>query len=360
MTTKLFVFDPTAPEGTKGRQQRRALKSLKGKIVDFIDNSKLHYNFGVLAMSLLGVASPAAAQDNYPSSPVKLVAGFPPAGGTDLVARLLAQKLTGQMNVNFLVENKPGANGNIGAELVAKSTPDGYTLLYNTSGVIFSRALGEKLGYDILKDLAPVSLVTSLPMVLLVHPSLPINTVAEFTANLKANPDKLAYGSGGIGNIIHLATLLFLQANDVTALHVPYKGTAPLLHDAVAGRIQFTFQVPGTAVPLVKDKRMRALAISSLKRSPLLPEVPTLSESMPGFEIGTWHGVMAPAKTPATIVKRLNREIVKVLQDSDIKSRLGKLGAEPLGSTPEEYGAYLRSELDRWTKVIKNAGIKGK
>lgn len=311
---------------------------------------------GAAALLLAGGA--ANAQDNYPASPVKLVVGFPPGGATDLIGRLLAQKLTARLNTNVVVENKPGANANIGTEYVAKSRPDGYTLLYNTSGVVFSPALGEKVGYDILTDLMPVSLVTSVPMVLLVHPALPARTVGEFTAYLKANGEKVAYGSGGIGNIIHLATLLFLQANNVNALHVPYKGTSPLMLDAVAGRIQFTFAAPGLAAPLIKDKRMNGLAISSLRRSLLLPEVPALSESMPGFEIGTWHGVMAPAKTPVAIVRKLSGEIAKALQENDLKTRIGQEGAEPLGSTPEEYAAYLRSELDRWTKVIKSAGVK--
>ncbi len=312
-----------------------------------------------LIMGLASICDLAIAQDTYPAAPIKLTVGFAPGGAVDVLARLMAQKLSTQMNANVFVDNKVGANANIAAEAVAKSKPDGYTLLFNSPGVVLSPALGEKLNYDVQKDLAPVSLAFSVPMVLTVHSSVPVNTVAEFIAYVKANPDKLAYGSAGTGSFTHLSALLFLQLNGLSALHVPYKGAAPALLDAASGRTQIVMQSPVTAVPLVKDKRMKALAVTSLTRWALLPDVPTLNETvMPGFELGSWNGVMAPANTPRAVITKLNQEIVKLLKDGDIKTRLAQEGAQPVGSTADEYGAYLRAELERWNKAIKSAGIK--
>lgn len=314
---------------------------------------------GVPALALSTIASTAVAQGNYPSAPIKIVWGYTPGATGDLVARLLAQNLSSQMNANVLVENKPGANGNISAELVAKSKPDGYTLLFNSPGLVVSRVIGEKLGYDLFKDLTPIARVASAPYFLVVTPALPANTVAEFIAYVRSHPDKLAYASSGNGSSPHLGTLLFLQAHGLTALHVPYKGTAPSMTDLAAGRIQFRFTDPKAALPMVKDKRLKAIAFAGLKRSPLMPELPTMVESgMPGFEVGTWFSMMAPANTPPAIVKRLSGEIVKALQNPEVKARLEQQGVGPTGSSPENYGAYLRSEAKRWGKVVKTAGIK--
>ena len=209
-----------------------------------------------------------------------------------------------------------------------------------------------------LKDLAPVALLASSANLMVVHPSVAANTVSEFIAYAGANPDKLAYGSGGAGGFTHLATLLFLQTNGLAALHVPYKGAAPANLDLVAGRIQFLISDVAAALPLVKEKRIKALAITSLRRAPRLPDVPTLAETIPGFEIVNWYGLMVPATTPRPIVQRLNSEIVKALRDPDMMSRLVENGALPLVSTVEEYETYLRSEMERWSKVIKSAGVK--
>lgn len=315
--------------------------------------------FSIVALSI--TLPPAFAQATYPSAPVKLVIGFPPGATTDVVARLLAQKLTSQMNANFIVEHKPGANGNIGTEFVAKSRPDGYTLLVNTSGVSLSPALGDKLGYDILKDLAPIALLAAAPSVLVVHPSLPVHTPAEFISHVRANPNKLAYGSTGIGNVTHLGAVVFLQANGLTALHVPYKGASLANIDFVAGRVQFRFSEMASVLPLVKDKRIRMIAIAGLKRSPVLPEVPTLNETvMPGFQVGGWFGLMAPAKTSPAIVKRLNAETMKALQDPESQALLLARNAEPRGSTPEEYTAFIKSEVQRWIEIVKSVDIKRK
>jgi len=311
-----------------------------------------------IACALSGLAGAAPAQTAYPDKPIKLVLAFPPGGPTDLVARVLAQKLGEQMGQTVVVENKPGANGNIAAELVAKSLPDGYTVFYNTSAVALSPALYKKLGYDVLSDFAPVALTAVIPLVLAVHPSLPVTTIQEFIDYLKVNPGKFSYGSAGNGNITHLGAFLMLQAKGLSAAHIPYKGSAPALMDLVGGQTQFTTDTVNSALPFIKEKRLRALAVTSLTRTSVLPDVPTLNETvMPGFEVGAWQGLLVPAKTSPEIVKRLNAEILKVLASSDVRAKLALQGAEPLGSTPTEYGAYIKSEVDRWIRVVKQSGV---
>jgi tripartite-type tricarboxylate transporter receptor subunit TctC len=299
----------------------------------------------------------AQAQGTYPDKPIKLVVAFPSGGPTDLVARVLAQKLTEQMGQPVVVDNKGGANGNIGAEFAAKAPADGYTVFYNTSAVALSPALYKKLSYDVTTDLAPVALTAVIPLVLAVHPSVPANNVQEFLAYVKANPDKVTYGSAGNGNITHLGAFLLLQSKGLTATHAPYKGSAPALTDLVGGQTQFVTDTVNSALPFIRDKRLRALAVTSLKRTAVLPDVPTLNETVsPGFEVGAWQGMLVPAKTPPEIVKRLNTEILKALASNDVKAKLAAQGADPLGSTPVEYGAYIKSEIERWTKVVKLTG----
>lgn len=298
-----------------------------------------------------------SAQSNYPDKPIRLVIAFPPGGPTDLVARVLAQKLTEQMGQSVVVDNKPGANGNIAADLVAKAPSDGYTLFYNTSAVALSPALYKKMSYDVRADFAPVALTAVIPLVLAVHPSLPVNTVQEFVQYAKANPDKLSYGSAGNGNITHLGAYLILQDKGLTAVHAPYKGSAPALTDLVAGQTQFTTDTINSALPFIKEKRLRALAVTSLKRTSVLPDVPTLNETiMPGFEVGAWQGVLVPAKTSPDIIRRLNTEVIKALASADVRAKLAIQGAEPLGSTPTEYGSYIKAELERWDRVVKQTG----
>jgi tripartite-type tricarboxylate transporter receptor subunit TctC len=312
----------------------------------------------IIAAALsLTVIAPVSAQDT--AATVRLVIGFAPGATTDAVARQLASKLSQQMNANVVVDNKPGANGNIGGELVAKSRADGTTLLLNTSSVILSPALGDPVSYDVFKDLTPVSLVASSPQILIVNPALPVNTPAEFIAYVRANPNKLSYGSAGVGNITHLGPLLMLQANGLSALHVPYKGASLAAIDLVAGRIQFRFSDLTSVLPMINDKRVKPIATAGLRRSALLPDVPTFSETvMPGFEVGSWFGVMLPANAPATLVKKYNGELIKALQDADVKAKLAQDNVDPIGSSPEEYAAYLKSEYQRWNKLIKSAGIK--
>ncbi len=317
--------------------------------------------FVAVAGAIAALAAPGwlQAQTDYPNKPIKLVVAFPPGGPTDLVSRVIAQKLSEQFGQQVLVENRPGANGNIGAEAVAKAAPDGYTVLYNTSAITLSPSLYSKLTFDPLKDFAPVVLTAVVPLVIAAHPSVPAANLKEFIAYLKANPGKATYGSAGNGNVTHLGAFLFLQANGLDAVHVPYKGSAPSLTDLVGGQTQFTAETINAALPYIRDKRLKAFAVTSLKRSNVLPDVPTLNESgMKGFEVGAWQGIVMPAKTPPAIVQRWNAEVMKALADPDVKAKLAAQGAEPLGSTPAQYGAYIKSELERWSKVVKATGAK--
>lgn len=318
---------------------------------------RLMWASAALALTGLLTAPVALAQAAYPDKPIKLVLPFPPGGPTDLVARVLAQKMGEQMGQPVLVENKPGANGNIAADMVAKAPADGYTVLYNTSSIALSATLYKKLNYDVRTDFAPVALTAVIPLVLAVHPSLPVTNVQEFLNYVKANPGKLTYGSAGNGNITHLGAYLLLHSRGLQATHAPYKGSAPALTDLVGGQTQFMTDTINSALPFIRDNRLRALAVTSLKRTAVLPEAPTLNETvMPKFEVGAWQGMLVPAKTSPDIVKRLNTEVMKALNSADVKAKLAVQGADPLGSTPEEYGQYIQSEITRWGQVVKLTG----
>ncbi|MBS0466448.1 MAG: tripartite tricarboxylate transporter substrate binding protein [Proteobacteria bacterium] len=310
------------------------------------------------ACAVAALAAPAAQAQAYPAKPITMVIPFPPGGPTDLVARLLAQKMTAQMGQSVVVDNKPGANGNIGGLFVSKAPADGYTLLYNTSSITLSPALYKSMQYDVLRDLAPVALTAVVPLALVVNPGVPANSVQEFVAYAKANPGRLSYGSAGNGNVTHLAAYQFVRAQGIEATHVPYRGSAPADVDLVAGQIQFMTDTINSVMPFVKDKRLKLLAVTTARRMSLFPDVPTLAETvMAGFEAGAWQGVMVPSGTPAAVVQRLNAEINKALQSPDMREKLAVQGAEPLGSTPEEYGAYVRKELARWASVVKATGV---
>jgi len=299
-----------------------------------------------------------AQQQAYPGRAITMVVPFPPGGPTDLVARVLAQKMSEQMGQPVLVDNKPGANGNIAAAQVSKAAADGYTILYNTSSITLSPALYRSLAYDVTRDLAPVALTAVVPLGLVVHPSVPANNVKEFIAYAKANPGKLSYGSAGNGNVTHLAAFQFARAQGIDATHVPYKGSAPADVDLVGGQIQFMTDTINSVMSFVRDKRMKLLAVTSSKRMSLFPDVPTLDETvMPGFEAGAWQGVMVPAATPPAVVQRLNAEINKALKSQDVMDKLAVQGAEPLGSTADAYGAYIRKEIERWSGVVKATGL---
>ena len=312
----------------------------------------------ILAAAASGLAH-AQSSAGYPNKPIKIVVPFPPGGATDIIARVIGQKISEQMGQSVIVENKAGANGNIASEFVAKAAPDGYTLLYNTSSVALSPALYKKLNFNVLTDFAPVVLSSAVPLLLTVNPSVAADNIKDFIDLLRAKPNVLSYGSAGIGNITHLGSFLFLQSQGLVATHVPYKGSGPSVVATVAGEIQFNMEPLTVGLSYVKDKRIKALAVASLKRVPMLPEVPTMSESlMPGFEVGTWQGILAPAKTPPEIVNRLNAEVMKALAAPDVREKLQAQGAEILGSTPEQYAAYIKAEIERWGLVIKSSGVQ--
>lgn len=311
-----------------------------------------------LAAAALSGAGGAFAQASWPAKPITMIVPFPPGGPTDLVARVLAQRLGEQLGQSVVVDNRAGANGNIGNQAVARAPADGYTILYNTSSITLSPALYKSLAYDVEKDFAPVALTAVVPLALVVHPSVPANNVREFVAYAKANPGKLSYGSAGNGNVTHLGAFQFAQANGIDAVHVPFKGSAPADLALASGDIQFMTDTINSVMGFVRDKRMKLLAVTTAKRMSLFPDVPTLAETvMPGFEVGAWQGVMVPAATPRPIVDRLNAEILKALQHPEVKAKLAAQGAEPLGSTPGEYAAYVKKEIARWGGVVKASGV---
>jgi tripartite-type tricarboxylate transporter receptor subunit TctC len=296
---------------------------------------------------------------SWPTKPVRMIIAFPPGGPTDLVSRVLAQKLSEQLGQQVIVDNKPGAGGNIAAELAARAAPDGYTIFYNTSAIVIGPALYGKVNYDTLKDFAPVLLTASVPMVLVINPQLPARSVKEFVDLAKTRSGALNYSSSGTGTITHLASAMMSTQTGIQTQHIPYKGSAPGLVDLASGQTQFMIDTINTVLPYVRDNRLRGLAVTSAKRSPLLPDLPTLAEAgISGFEAAAWQGIVVPTGTANEIVQKLNAEVNKALMHPDIRSRLAAQGADILGGTPAEYAAYLRSEMPRWAKAVKDSGAK--
>ena len=309
------------------------------------------------AAGLLSAASLANAAD-WPDKPITLVVPFPPGGPTDMVARVLAQNVGEQLGQPLVVDNRPGANANIGNAFVARAAPDGYTVLYNTSSITLNPALYKKMSYDVNKDLAPVVLTAVVPLAVVVNPKLPAKTVADLVDYAKKNPGKLSYGSAGNGNVTHLAAFQVAQHFGIQASHVPYKGSAPADVDLVAGQTQFMTETINSVAPFIKDGKLRLLAVSTTRRLANFPDAPTLAESgMPGFEAGAWQGVMVPAHTPQPIIDRLNQAFMKALKDPQVLEKLRAQSTEPLGSTPAEYGQYIQKELARWASVVKSTGV---
>ena len=289
-----------------------------------------------------------------------MLLAFPPGGPTDINARLFAQKLTEQTGQTFVVENRPGAGGNIAAAEAAKAAPDGSTIFYNTSAITIAPALSSSVPFDPVKDFAPVALTATVPLVLAINPGVPAKNLQEFVAYAKANPGKLNYASSGSGTITHLSGALFASQLGLKMQHIPYKGSAPALVDVVGGQTQMMIDTISTVLPYARDNRLRPLAVAVQRRLAVLPDVPTLEEAanLPGFEMSAWQGIVVPAATPREIVVKLNAEINRAVQNPDLRQKLALGGSEPLGGTPEQYAAYIRSELTRWTKVVKDAGAK--
>ncbi len=323
-------------------------------------SSRFRTAAGMLVLTLACCAAAGAQAQAYPSKPVRLVLPFPPGGGTDVVGRLVAQKLSASTGQPFVVENRAGAGGRIGADLVAKSPPDGYTLMLGTSSVTGTGpALYQKLPFDMPKDFAPVSLVAYTAYLLVIHPSVPVSSVKGLIALAKLRPGRLTFSSSGAGGASHLSGELFSSMAGIKMIHVAYKGSSPGMLSVVAGETDLGFNNTLPALPQVKSGRLRALGVTTPQRSALLPGVPTIAESgLPGFEVQQNYGVLAPAGTPREIVLRLNQEIAKAMRTEDAKSRLLADGSEVKVSTPEEFEKAIMAEIAKWSKVIKQAGIK--
>ncbi len=296
----------------------------------------------------------------YPAKPIRLIVPFAPGGGVDFTARLLGQKLAVSLGQSVVADNRAGAAGVIGTELAAKAAPDGYTLLLGSAGPLsILPSMSNSLPYDPLRDLAPVALVSSMPFLLVAHPSLQVKSLAELIAQAKARPGQLNYGTAGTGSTTHLATELFKAMAQIDIVHVPYKGVAPAVADLLAGQVQIMSGDLSTLMPQVKAGKLRALAVTGARRSALAPELPTIAESgVAGFEASGWFGVLAPAATPRALIALLNATIVKALGDADARERLAALGGDVGGGTPAEFGARLRDDLAKWGRLIKALGLK--
>ena len=312
------------------------------------------------ALALTAVASGSAFAQPFPSKPVKLVVGFPPGGGVDIIARAISQRLGDKLGQPIIVENKPGAGGNIAAEQVARAPADGHTLLVSAvSSLAISASLYRQPRYDLLKDLTPVAVVASVPNVLVVNPAAKANNVRELIALAKANPGKVNFGSAGNGTTVHFAGELFKSMAGVDMVHVPYKGAAPAMTDLLGGQVQVMFDFLSAAAPHIKGGKLRPLAVTSATRSPLLPDVPTVAEAgLPGYQVLGHFGVLAPAGTPPEILKQLNREIANVVKLPEVRERLIASAATPEYQTPEEFSASLMAEVAKWAKIVDATGTR--
>ena len=295
----------------------------------------------------------------YPAKPIRFLVGFPPGGTSDILARTIGQKLGEAVGQQVVIDNRPGAGGNIGAEAAAKSAPDGYTIFMSTTSQAISASLYSKLNYDLVRDFAPITQAVNYTNLLVVHPSLPVRSVKELIALAKARPGELNYGTAGNGTPPHMTGELFNSYTGVKLQHVPYKGGAPAIADLLGGQITIMFDNVPPLLPHVQAGKMRPLAVTSLKRISVLRDVPTLDEAgLKGFDSVAWNGVLAPAGTPKEIVARLNAEILRILSLPDVRERLSSQGADPVGGTPEQFAALIRSEIQKWAKVVKDSGAK--
>jgi tripartite-type tricarboxylate transporter receptor subunit TctC len=310
------------------------------------------------ALALIAVGGTAGAQ-SYPAGPVRVIVPFPPGGGVDGAGRLISQKLSEALGKQFVVDNRPGANGMIGSELAAKSAKDGHTLMVNGANFVTTPSLYGKVTYDPVRDFEPVSLLALAPNVLVVHPSLPAKTVKELVALARARPGEVNYAGSGSGSTPHLAAELFNTLAKVTLVHVPYRGTGPAIVGLMSGEASVMFMPTTNAVPLVRSGRLRALAVTSRERVPAMPELPTVSESgLKGYESSQWYGLLAPAGAPADVLGLLNSQVVRIMQTPDMKQRLTGEGLVAVGSTREQFAAHIKVELAKWAKVIKASGAR--
>jgi tripartite-type tricarboxylate transporter receptor subunit TctC len=311
----------------------------------------------VVALLALMCAALLAAAEEYPNKPVKLITPYPPGGPTDVLARAVSQKLSERLGQPIIIDNRPGASGMIGADLVAKAAPDGYTLLANASIHVINPSLYKNPPYDAIKDFAPVGQIAEVPLVLVVSPALGVKTVKELIAKAKTMP--LNFASSGNGSAPHLAGEGFKIATGADMLHIPYKGSGPAITDLMGGQVNLMFDSLPSSMPYIKSGRIIAIAVTTKTRTSALPNVPTVAESgVPGFDVSTWYGIWAPAATPPALVHRISADLAAVVRMPEIRARLAELGAEPVGSTPEEFAAYNRTELTKWAKIVKDSGAK--
>ncbi len=317
----------------------------------------MHSGLLPCAAAAVLLSCPAAAQQ-YPSRPVRIVVGFQAGGGTDIAARVIAQKLGDALGASFIVDNRPGAAGNIGADIVAKSTPDGHTLFMANSTIAIP-SLFVKLPFDLRRDFVPLSLIALGPSVLVTHPGLPVTDAKGLIALLKSRPKQVSFGSGGIGNVTHLAMELFMSMAGVEMVHVPYKGGAPSVLGLVGGEVQTLFTSIPTALPQITAGRMKALGVSISQRSSALPGVPTIAEAaLPGYYAASWYGLLLPAGVPAPVVGVLAKEIGAAMRAPDMREKMAAQGFEPAGGSPAAFAQFIREEIPRWEKVVRAAGIK--
>ena len=312
--------------------------------------------FFIAAATLLSTAAQPA--ETYPARPVRMIIPFPPAGGTDVIGRLIGQRWNEAWNVPVVFDNRPGAGSTVGTGMVAKATPDGYTIGVTSMSLAINATLYRSLPYHPLKDLAPIILAARAPNVLVVHPSVPARTVKELIAYAKASPGKLNFGSSGTGGVSHLSGEVFRAAAGIDIVHVPYKGAGPAMTGLISGESQIMMATTPVALPQMKANRLRALAISSRQRSPLAPDLPTIEEAgFPGFETDTWYGFIAPAGMAASVVKRINADTARILELPEMKTALAQQGAQPAGGSPEEFRRFIRSEIEKWGRAIHAAKV---
>ncbi len=326
-------------------------------MVNFYGFNEMHTVLKISAITLL-LATACVRAQSYPAKPVRIIVPFAAAGGSDIFARILAQRFTESFGQQFIVENRTGANGNIGAEAVVKAAPDGHTLLLTTNVLTTNPWLFRNMPFNVERDLAPITFAGSTPNLLVIHPSLPVKSVKELIALARARPGELTIAGSGTGTPSHLAGELFKQTTRIDLLIIHYKGTGASLNDLIGGQVAMSFGSLAGLVPYAKTGRLRALAVSSLKRAASLPEVPAVAETYPGFEVSTWYGLLAPAHTPRDLLTRLQQETVKVLALADVKMRLAAQGFDPGGTSPAEFATLIRNDLARWQKVIRDGNIK--
>lgn len=310
-----------------------------------------------LALAALLTQQNAMAQ-NYPTRPIRVIALSSPGSGPDIVGRLIGQRLTDAWGQQVIVDTRPGATGIIGAEIASNAAPDGQTLLIVTSQAVIVSVMYQKLPYDLIRDFAPISLIATTPFILAVNPSVPARSIPELVALAKSKPGQLRYGSGGAGSPPHLSAEIFKSMTGTDILHVPYKGITPAMIDTVSGQVQMLISVIPAVLPTIRAGRLRALGVTSAQRTALVPDVPTIAESVPGYEFIGWYSLVAPAKTPPRILAKLNAEVVQALKAPEFRNRLSALGAEPLSSTPQELGAYIRKQQEKMRDAVKMSGAR--